>query len=59
MKAPAIHAEMEGGEEGGGTGPLAVSRRRAQFVTMNVYRAECVTELGSNSSEPERAKRSR
>ena len=25
-------------------------------VTMNVYRAECVTELGSNNSEPERAR---
>ena len=24
-----------------------------QFVTMNVYRAECVTELGPNRSEPE------
>ena len=25
-------------------------------VTMNVYRAECVTELESNNSEPERAR---
>ena len=30
-----------------------------ECVTMNVYRAECVTELGSNNSEPERAKRAR
>ena len=28
-------------------------------VTMNVYRAECVTELGPNNSEPERAQRAR
>ena len=26
---------------------------RVRGVTMNVYRAECVTELGSNNSEPE------
>ena len=26
---------------------------RVGGVTMNVYRAECVTELGSNNSEPE------